>query len=1041
MEKWVHENPNILHLGTLKKRNEFTPFAPDQDPFSPKEESRLRVSLNGSWDFAFFPSPEDAPEAWWQAKTTGKMPVPGNWEMNGCGKPVYLNIRYPIPYDPPYVPRENPTGIYRRSFSARLKPGVRWLLNLEGVDSCFYVRVNGQFLGYSQGTHNPSEFDATPLLRDGENELAVMVLKWCDGTYLEDQDKWRMSGIIRDVFFLLREEKQIRTYQITSDIRNGQADLLVSWEAETPVTLSLFDPDGKLIAESRQDAAEKPCQHLFRLDQPRLWNAEKPALYSLLLRTAEEVIGERVGLRTLDVCHGVFRINGQPVKLRGVNRHESHPETGACVTREDMLQDLLLMKRFHINAIRTSHYPPDPAFLRLCDELGFYVIDEADIESHGSVEAFQAADQPWDFSGIALLANRKDYEKAILDRIESMVERDINRPCVIFWSMGNESGYSLSFEHALRWVRQRDPSRLRHYQSTHPLKNAPVPNESEDVLDMVSTMYTPLSRMEESLRNPNETRPFFLCEYAHAMGNGPGGAEAYWQKIYAEPRLMGGCVWEWCDHGIRIGAEPDGTPIYRYGGDFGEESHDGNFCIDGLVFPDRTPHRGLVEIGQIYRPIRVEKKGDRFLLRNMLAFTSAEEILSCRYITEQEGQPCTEGTVELHLPPLGTQEVALPEDAFSPNPENDSGSPAGGRFVRFLFASVKATPWRKKGEIVCFDQIRLSQPRMRADEAMPSVCTPGKAETPSPRGQALLLQESKDSFRVEGANFTCCISRKTGLPDSLQIRGREWLLSPLRWNIWRAPTDNDKSFLSQWERFHLDRLIPRIYDISAQAQNGGVIIRASSSLGWQGQIPLLFITHELTIDETGCMALSGHVRVTDGRPPLPRFGLYLHLPDTMNRADYLGFGPVESYADKHEAAWWGSFSEKADENRERHIRPQESGAHTGCTLLTVHESRTDSRSAETLPASSPNPGRVSPAALQISADRPFTFRLTHYDPEKETTAKHRDELQPEKAVFLFLDYAQAGIGTGSCGPATAPEFQLTEKNIRFRFVMNPFAAH
>lgn len=993
MQKWVHENPAVLHLGTLEPRNEFTPFAPGQDPFGPKEQSALRVPLNGLWDFTPFDSPEAAPDEWWLAEPVRKMPVPGNWEMNGYGRPVYVNIRYPIPYDPPFVPRRNPTGVYRRSFQAALRPGVRWLLNFEGVDSCFYVCVNGRFLGYSQGTHNTSEFDATPLLREGANELAVMVLKWCDGTYLEDQDKWRMSGIIRDVFFLLREEHQIRKYRITSRLRGGGCLLSVEWEAETPVTLELSDPDGHPLAA----AERKDGRHVFRLDEPRLWSAENPRLYSLVLKTREEVIGERVGLRAVEVRNGVFLVNGRPVKLRGVNRHESHPETGACVTREDMLKDLLLMKRYNINAIRTSHYPPDAAFLRLCDELGFYVVDEADVESHGSVEASLTTDHGFDYSGIALLANRPDYEEAILDRIRCMVERDINRPCVIFWSMGNESGYSLAFEHALRWVGRRDPSRLRHYQSIHMLKGAPVPNESADVLDMVSVMYPSLAQIGDFLDNVNETRPYFMCEYAHAMGNGPGGAEAYWRKIYENPRLIGGCVWEWCDHGIRTGTEPDGTPVYRYGGDFGEENHDGNFCIDGLVFPDRTPHRGLLEIGQVYRPVRVEKKaGGRFLLRNMLSFTAAEEVLSCRYEITRNGDLCSAGRISLSLPPLRTQELRIPDPA-----------PGDGCFIRFIFESLKDTAWRKRGEPVCFDQLVLSPPRPRPEDCPPS------------GAGSLSVLESRDRILISGNGFEYRISRETGLPDSLVLNGKTLLTAPVRWNCWRAPTDNDSPFRPQWERFRLADLVPRVYDLKTACRSGAVTVRASASLGWQSHIPLARLSFRLTISADGCLDLDARVQIADERPPLPRFGLLLRLPASLDRAEYLGFGPYESYPDKREATWWGAFAEKADAAREKHIRPQESGAHTGCVRLAVLGDG---------------------AGLRITSPEPFSFRLTHYAQEAETAARHRDELRPEADTFLLLDRAQAGIGTGSCGPGPAPEFLLDRKSFPCRFRLEPFAA-
>lgn len=989
MQEWVHENPAILHIGAEEPGNEFTPFAPGQDPFDRKENSALRVSLNGEWDFAGYEAPEEAPEDWWTAEPERKMPVPGNWEMNGYGKPVYVNIRYPIPYDPPYVPKKNPTGIYRRNFTADLQPGIRWLLNFDGVDSCFYVRINGQFLGYSQGTHNTSVFDATPLLKEGRNELAVMVLKWCDGTYLEDQDKWRMSGIIRDVFFLLREEKQIRKYQVTQRTEDGRCRLAAEWQAETRVTPELTDPDGRPV--ERVEVKENQC--VFTIDAPQRWNAENPKLYSLVLKTDREVIGERVGIRTVEIRDGVFRINGQPVKLRGVNRHESHPERGACVTREDMLQDLLLMKKYNFNAIRTSHYPPDARFLHLCDELGFYVIDEADVESHGSVEASLTTDHNFDYSGIALLANREDYEQAIRDRIRRMVERDINRPCVVFWSMGNESGYSRAFERALKWVRERDPSRLRHYESIHLLKDAPAPDTGEAALDMISVMYPGIAQIDEFLRKPDEKRPYFMCEYAHAMGNGPGGAEAYWNRIYANPRMIGGCVWEWCDHGIRTGEETDGTPVYRYGGDFGEENHDGNFCIDGLVFPDRTPHRGLAEIGQVYRPVRVEKQGERYILRNMLAFTAAEEVVSCRYVLERDGQVCREGCIALELPPLGTQETELP-----------GTEPEGSMFIRFVFEAVKDTPWRKKGETVCFEQIALTPLQT------------GIRETPADGSKAPEIREDRTGILVEGKNFAYRISRETGLPESMTVNGESLLRAPLCWNTWRAPTDNDSPYRPQWERFRMYGLIPRVYEITAEEQGQEAVIRIRSSLGWQSHIPLVSMTNTLTVDGNGGTELKIRAQVAEERPPLPRFGLRFRLPGDTDRAEYLGFGPGESYPDKREAARWGAFREKADENRERHIRPQESGAHTGCTLLTV---------------------RGEKAGIRITADRPFSFRLTHYDQEKETAARHRDELQPEEDTFLCLDYAQAGIGTASCGPGPAPEFLLAEKEIRCCFRMEP----
>ena len=585
-----------------------------------------------------------------------------------------------------------------------------------------------------------------------------------------------------------------------------------------------------------------------------------------------------------------------------------------------------------------------------------------------------------------MLANRKDYEEAIADRIRRMVERDINRPCVVFWSMGNESGYSMAFEHALRWVRQRDPSRLRHYESIHLLKNAPIPNTGSDVLDMVSVMYPSLQQIDVFLDNPNESRPYFMCEYAHAMGNGPGGAEAYWKKIYASPRMIGGCVWEWCDHGIRTGTEPDGAPVYRYGGDFGEKNHDGNFCIDGLVFPDRTPHHGLEEIGQVYRPVRVEKKGKHYIFRNCLSFTAAEDWLTCRYEVERNGVRCGGGTVVLNLPPLCSQEVLLPEQ--------EQGS---GLFVRFIFEARNDTAWRKRGEMVCFDQIRLSP--------LP-VCKLSPASCADP----VSVQETGMEIIVTGKEFEYRIRKDTGLPGQMVLHGRELLTSPVRWNLWRAPTDNDSPFRTQWERFHLFDLVPRVYEIKTSWNKAGIFVQCRSSLGWQSHFPVMRIHHQLMIGRSGSLNIRTQARVTEQRPPLPRFGLLLQMPAEMNQVKYWGYGPLDSYSDKHEASWWGVFSEVADGSRERHIRPQESGAHTECTCLMVGNGEN---------------------RITVTAKEAFSFRLTHYDLEKETDARHRDELQPEKDVFLCLDWAQAGIGTGSCGPVPASEFLLAQKEIHW----------
>ncbi len=991
MHEWYHENPAMLHVATLPQRNEYTPFAPGQDPFAPKDTSARRILLNGMWAFDGYASLEDLPENWLSIQPTDTMPVPGNWELNGFGKPVYVNIRYPIPYDPPYVPVANPAGVYRRTFEADLSSGMRWLLNFEGVDSCFYVYINGQFLGYSQVSHNSSEFDATPLLRQGENEITLLVLKWCDGTYLEDQDKWRMSGVIRDVFFLLRPERRIERYTVTTTPSEGGMDVYVRMEATAPVTVRLFAPDGTPMPERTNPQGES----FFHVENPLLWSAEKPHLYRLLLETEEECIGEKVGLRTVCIRDGVLLVNDVPVKLRGVNRHESDPVTGACISREQAMKELLLMKQHNINAIRTSHYPPTPEFLRLCDELGFYVIDEADIESHGSVEASLTTDNHFDYSGIALLANHPDYEQAIDDRIHGMVDRDINRPCVIIWSMGNESGYSVAFERSIRKLRTKDPSRLVHYQSIHILKSAPVPNNSADTLDMVSGMYWSPESIRGWLTNEYETRPFFLCEYCHAMGNGPGDLEAYWQLIYSEPRLMGGCIWEWCDHGIQIGTTDNGKPMYAYGGDFDEADHDGNFCVDGLVFPDRTPHGGLKEAKQVSRPVRVEQRSrQEYVLRNMRAFTAAQEDLCCRYEVTANGRILLQGEVELVLPPLGEQKIVLPEvDALTE--EN--------LFIRFIFTAKQETLWCKAGDIICFDQLQLSS----------GLTLPRAAEHHS--GQ-LNVEQTRKAITITGEGFTYTIDPYTGLPAGMRYGEQQLLDKGMEYNVWRAPTDNDAAVRRDWERFHLQEVAPRVYSIAVTQDDSCVTVTAQVSLAWQIHRPLMRMTTTVKVYADGALTIHIDGQITPQRPSLPRFGLRLMMPESFDTAEYSGYGPGDSYADKHHAAWWGSFTEKIDQARENHIKPQESGSHMGCTTLEVKNDRT---------------------AVKIRANAPFCFNFSRYTQEELTRKRHHYELQPSGHAVLCIDAKHAGIGSNSCGPALDPAYQVSDKEWHVQFRLEP----
>jgi beta-galactosidase/beta-glucuronidase len=612
------QNPAVLARNREPAHTSLVPFA---DVDSAQEDDRAASPffrlLNGAWRFFYARRPGDVPagfeaesfvtEAW------DTLPVPGNWQMHGYGTPNYTNIRYPYPVEPPHVPDDNPVGCYRREFAVPPAwEGRRVFLTFEGVNSAVDPEVNGRPVGYSQGSHMPVEFDVTDCVRQGGNLVAVQVYQWCDGSYLEDQDMWRLSGIFRDVYLTARPIGFIRDVQIHTELDETSTDATLSVRALGSragggrVTAGLYDAARKLVAEAALDGSGAAA---LAVAAPRKWSAEEPNLYTLLVTQSDaegrvqEVLRYAVGFRQVRVENGRLRLNGVPLVLRGVNHHDTHPDLGHALPWETMVRDVVLMKRHNVNTVRTAHYPPDPRFLDLCDRYGLYVIDEADLETHGFGEV----------GDLNQLSDDPAWEAAYRDRAERLVARDRNHPSVIMWSLGNESGYGRNHDAMARLVREADPTRPIHYEQAG---DAPV-------VDVVSAMYASVDRLVEEGKK-DDPRPYFLCEYAHAMGNGPGSLKEYWEAIEAHPRLLGGCVWEWADHGIRR-RTADGAEWFAYGGDFGDEPNDGNFCIDGLVSPDRVPHPGLLELKKVYEPVRVvarDLRAGRVVIQNRYQFAS-----------------------------------------------------------------------------------------------------------------------------------------------------------------------------------------------------------------------------------------------------------------------------------------------------------------------------------------------------------------------------------------------------------------------------------
>lgn len=983
------QDPGLFRKNTLPDRSYYIPCAtPAQALAGPREHSARMLPLSGQWDFSFWPAPGSIPEnaaAGVPLPGEAPIPVPSCWQLHGYGRPQYTNVRYPFPYDPPFVPAQNPCGVYRRGFSLQKKPGERYHLVLEGADSCCYVYVNGAFAGYSQVSHSPAEYDLTGLVHSGENRLVLVVLKWCAGSYLEDQDKLRLSGLFRDVYLLCRPAAHLRDFFVHTRLTPG-GQALVEVELERaggafPVELTLLSPAGETLQRLETAAASA----LFQLEAPVLWNAEQPALYTLLLAANGEFIRQRVGLRQVSIRGGRLLLNGQPLRLSGVNRHDSDPLTGFAVTPAQALLDLTLMKRHNINAIRTSHYPNAPWFGELCAEHGFYLLAEADMESHGCTAQY-GADWLHDAGHIAL---DPQFSAAIQDRVRRCVQRDKNCPAVLIWSLGNESGYGPPFEAAARWLKGFDPSRPIHYEASIYVTGDHC-NDTANI-DLYSRMYPSPREVEEHLAaGLNEGKPYLLCEYSHAMGNGPGDLEAYAALMDAHPQLCGGFVWEWCDHALYAGQAPNGRPMYLYGGDWGDQPNDGNFCVDGLVRPDRTPHRGLAEYKNVLRPLRPRLTGGGLEVENRLDFLPLNAAVTCRWRLTRDGAETACGP--LALPPLAPHAKALvPLPAALPQGEALADATW---CLELEYAAARGGALVPEGWPLGFDQLVLHRRR-----ALP----------PLPQSAVPALTQAPGCFVVAGPGFRYEFDRRTGLPRSLQKGGAELLACPAQWNLWRAPTDNDRIVKLDWCKAGYDRAEPRAYHSVAGAEGGFAVLRFGLSLVVPALQPLVRMEVLWRVSGTGEAELC--CRCTrDGRlPPLPRFGLRLFLPNELKRCAYFGYGPTESYADKRAAARLAHWQETVDASLE-HLRPQEERSHWGCTELTLAG-----------PA----------AALRVESEQDFSFSALPYTQEELTQKRHDFELEAADACVLCLDCRQAGIGSGSCGPALEPPLAFADPSFGF----------
>lgn len=852
-----YEKLEYIHENTLSPRSHYIPYDTLEGALTgDKSKSKYYHSLNGEWDFKFFNCDYDF-KAINEIGGWDKIPVPSCWQCYGYENPNYANVCYPFPVDPPYVPTDNPMGVYRRTFCLDDESSNCYIV-FEGVAPGFDLYINGEYVGCSSVSHCSSEFRIN--LKKGENEVVVMVQKWRVSSYLEDQDMFRYNGIFRNVYILTRPDEHLHDIEICADDKNIYCD----YEYE------IFDKDG-----NKTD-----------LKNPVLWNAEKPYLYTIVIKHANEYIPFKIGLRSQEIKNGEFLINGVSVKLKGVNHHDSHPKSGYVMTYDDIKKDLLLMKKLNINTIRTAHYPPMPEFLDLCDELGFYVVDEADLETHGfldrKIDCKCDDDMMWP-------SNNEMWREAHIDRAQRLYERDKNHTCIIMWSLGNESNYGVNFDAMSDYIRERQENtngikRAIHYENSYNAMEK-ICNKDPYSVDVVSRMYYDIDAIEEYAQG-NDERPFFLCEYSHSMGNGPGDVVDYWKTIYKYPKLIGGCIWEWADH---VALDKDGHALY--GGDFNELTHDGNFCCDGMVFHNRECKAGSYEIKKAYQSLYTELCQNKLKLHNLYDFTDFEDF-SFVWVLEADGKEVEKEEFKISVKPHTSEEIELVYEV----PENEFG------------AYITVFMYDRDGNELAFCQHMLQG------------CKDIKAESDGAQ-----ITDAGEYADIVGDDFSYGFNMMHGTIEKLD----DYLETPLHLSIWRAPTDNDRKIKRLWYDERYDKMFNKVYE----SYINGNTITVMGGLSSVSKMKFLDYTAKYTFFKSGRIDVELSAEFDDTRTFIPRLGFEFKVKETD--FEYFGYGPMESYIDMHNASRMGYYKSSAYDEYVDYVMPQEHGNHYNTKKLVL----------------------------------------------------------------------------------------------------------
>ena len=1014
LHRW--ENPKIVEVNKEPPHASFIPF-PDID--SAFDDSWLSspwvIKLNGIWKFKLIENPDNVPDGFYLEKFSDidwdEIPVPSNWQMLGYDKPIYTNIVYPFKPDPPYVPQKNnPTGLYRKVF--RIDTDIenkRFFLVFEGVDSAFNVWVNGHFVGYSEDSRVFSEFDITPYIHSGDNLLAVQVFRWSNGSYLEDQDMWRLSGIFRDVYVYHTPQIHIRDYFVRTvfDKEYFNATLKTwvkvknfsSYTAKNiKVELLLFDANKKPILkkyvnviDSLSPKQEKFVNFSVPVKKPRKWSAEDPYLYTLILVLRDkqdnvlEVVSDWIGFRQIKIRNGQFLINGTPVKFKGVNRHEHDDIRGHAVSIESMVNDILLMKRFNINAVRTSHYPNHPYWYHLCDKYGIYLIDEANIECHGLAVMPRSEDMKKE------PANDPEWLNAFMERIIRMVHRDKNHPSIIMWSLGNESGYGSNHAAAIGWIHDFDPSRPVHYEgASHVVGGVPR------TVDVISVMYPSIDRLIKLAEDPNDDRPIVMCEYAHSMGNSTGNLKEYWETIYSHRRLIGGFIWDWVDQGIL--KNENGIEYWAYGGDFGDIPNDGNFCINGIVWPDRSPQPAMWEVKKIYQPVEareIDLSNGVVSIINRFDFTNLESIKIIWEIIS-EGNVIQSGVLpKINVPPHSEKIVKIPY--------NLSQIKGNEVWLILHYYLDNNTVWADKGFEIGWSQFKL--PVKQDIEESVDMNAPD-----------ISFKEDDKDIRIFGKDFVFSFDKNSG-KILYMYRNKTLVKDASLLEIWRAPTDNDAPRAARkWYEIGLDKMITNIMKTEVDRVSKNII---RLSIVFTTSTPMVKecfrCSYRITVYGSGEVSIDMSINPDENLPPLPRIGLQLIVPKDYSFVSWYGRGPHENYQDRKEGAMINFYSMTVDELYVPYIMPQENGNRTDVRWVCLKNEEG--------------------FGLMIVAPNLMEFSAHYFSALDLTEAKHTHELIKRDKIFLHIDYKQRGLGGASCGPDTLPKYEIYPEPVRFKIIL------